>query len=81
MTTAPSLKGSGITSLPTMDHATKSDGLAATSDGEVAGSDDIAEADLSVPGDEGPGAALLLIGSGTDQPEARWSPWPREASA
>jgi hypothetical protein len=81
MTTAPTLNGSGIPALRTTDRATHSDGLAVASEGDFANSDDVDDSDLSVAGEEDPGAALGVIGPGTDGPEARWCPWPREASA
>jgi hypothetical protein len=81
MTTAPTLNGSGGTSLRTNDHATKSAGLIVASGGKAAKSDDVDDSDLSIAGEEDPGAALDMIGAGSDGPEAQWCPWPRDASA
>jgi hypothetical protein len=81
MTTTPTLNGSGGTSLRMNDHATKSDGPVVASAGSVAKPDDVDDSDLSVAGEEDPGAALDMIGAGSDGPEAQWCPWPRDASA
>jgi hypothetical protein len=64
-----------------MDHATSFDGLVVANGGDVSDSDDVDDADLSVAGEEDPGAALDVIGPRTDEPGARWCPWPREVLA
>jgi hypothetical protein len=81
MTLVPSLDASAITSRRATDNATISEALIAVSKCSFEHSDDVDGSSLSVAGEEDPGAALDVIGSSADGPEAQWCPWPREASA
>lgn len=79
MTTVLPLIGRGITSGRPC-HDIESDSRVATSDREVAGGDGGEDSNVSVTGEEDPGAALDLIDPRTDASDA-WCPWPREPSA
>jgi hypothetical protein len=81
MTTVPTLDASPSTSCRTTDYGTMSDAVFAASECNSAYSDDADDSGLSVAGEEDPGAALDVIGSGTDRPEAQTCPWLKEASA
>jgi len=79
MTTVLTLIDSSITAWR-IDHALEPDRLAATSDHDAAGEGRGEDANLSVAGEEDPGAALDLVDPTTQGPEA-CSPRHRERSA
>lgn len=79
MTKGLPVTGVGIDSRP-MCHGTMSDSRVAASDREVASADVGEDSNVSVAGEEDPGAAVELIDPITHAPDA-WCPWPGERSA